>query len=164
MIILLPDKEITLKVLENTFNWQTLINTLRFPSPILLYLPKFKFEITIDLENVLRKIGLNMMFEDQANFKRLSKSPLKVNRVLQKVIVEVNEKASEFPAAKVVNVKQTSKRNKPNKRLGRSWGFIVNRPFMFAIEHKRTRMPLFVGSVRIPNISRFARVTSNDEL
>jgi len=41
-----------------------------------------------------------MMFEDQANFTRLSKSPLKVNRVLQKVIVEVNEKGSEFPAAK----------------------------------------------------------------
>jgi len=40
------------------------------------------------------------MFQDQANFTRLSKSPLKVSRVLQKMSIEVNEKGSEFPAAK----------------------------------------------------------------
>ncbi|GAB1865782.1 Antichymotrypsin-2-like isoform X3 [Camponotus japonicus] len=161
MIILLPNREITLETLENNFNWQTLINTQSFPDPILLYLPKFKFEINIDIKNVLRKIGLKMMFQDQANFTRLSKSPLKVSRVLQKMSIEVNEKGSEFPAAKVVNVEQTLKWN---KRIRRSRTFIVNRPFMFAIEHKPTRMPLFLGSIRKPDTnSRFVR-PRNDEL
>lgn len=59
MIILLPNREITLKNLENNFNWQTLINIHRFPSPILLHLPKFRFEITTDLKDTLRKVNQN---------------------------------------------------------------------------------------------------------
>lgn len=37
-----------------------------------------------------------------------------------------------------------------NERI-RSTKFMVNRPFMFAIEHKPIRMPLFLGSVRKPS-------------
>jgi len=64
MIILLPNREIPLKTLENNFNWQTLINTQSFPDFISLYLPKFKFEVTIDLENVLRKVYIKLSDND----------------------------------------------------------------------------------------------------
>lgn len=39
------------------------------------------------------------MFEDNADFGRLSKAPLRVNNVLQKVFIEVNEEGSEAAAA-----------------------------------------------------------------
>jgi serine protease inhibitor len=39
------------------------------------------------------------MFEDGADFTRLSDVPLKMSRALQKVFVEVNEKGSEAAAA-----------------------------------------------------------------
>lgn len=39
------------------------------------------------------------MFQDNANFGRLSEIPLKVDNVLQKVFIEVNEEGSEAAAA-----------------------------------------------------------------
>lgn len=57
MIILLPDREIELQVLENNFNWKTLADASRSTDEIALYLPKFKFEITIDLKETLRKVS-----------------------------------------------------------------------------------------------------------
>lgn len=57
MIILLPDREIELQVLENNFNWETLVDAPRSTDEVALYLPKFKFEITIDLKDALRKVS-----------------------------------------------------------------------------------------------------------
>lgn len=44
--------------------------------------------------------------------------------------------------------------------------FIVDRPFMFAIEHKPTTIPLFLGSVRKLNSSVSVRdeINIKDEL
>lgn len=39
------------------------------------------------------------MFEDDANFTRLSSIPLKVNHALQKIFIEINEEGSEAAAA-----------------------------------------------------------------
>lgn len=57
MVILLPNREMELQVLENKFNWQTLVNRHRFINNFELYLPKFKFEITINLKDILNKVS-----------------------------------------------------------------------------------------------------------
>lgn len=141
MVILLPDREMELQFLEKKFNWQTLVNRHRFFDDFELYLPKFKFEITINLKDILKKIGLNMMFKDDCDFRHISKFPLKVSNVLQKIFIEVNEQGTE--AAIVTAVKMKTKRMAISPME-----FIVDRPFMFAIEHKPTKLPLFLGSVR----------------
>ncbi|XP_018339989.1 PREDICTED: antichymotrypsin-2-like isoform X1 [Trachymyrmex septentrionalis] len=141
MIILLPDREIELQVLENNFNWKTLADEPRSTDEIALYLPKFKFEITIDLKDTLRKIGLNTIFEDDADFTQLSNIPLKVSHALQKIFIEINEEGSEAAAATVVGMRLKRMATLPME-------FMVDRPFMFAIEHKPSRVPLFLGSVR----------------
>lgn len=56
MIILLPDREIELQVLENNFKWETFTAASTSTEEIALYLPKFKFEITVDLKDALRKV------------------------------------------------------------------------------------------------------------
>ncbi|CAL1673626.1 unnamed protein product [Lasius platythorax] len=153
MIILLPDKEIELHDLENNFNWQTLVETHRFSDDFELYLPKFKLELTINLKDVLHKMGLNMMFEDDADFTRLSKYPLKVSSVLQKIFIEVNEQGSEAAAVTVAEVRLKRMVILPME-------FIVDRPFMFAIMYKPIRVPLFVG--RVCDLDSFSSV--KDEL
>jgi len=57
MIILLPDKETELQTLENNFNWETLANAPKSIDRIELYLPRFKFEIAVNMEDVLRKVN-----------------------------------------------------------------------------------------------------------
>ncbi|XP_011864861.1 PREDICTED: antichymotrypsin-2-like isoform X2 [Vollenhovia emeryi] len=141
MIILLPDRETELQILENNFNWETLAEAPRSTDEVALYLPKFKFEITIDLKDVLRKIGLNTMFQDDADFTRLSSIPLKVSQVLQKIFIEINEEGSEAAAATVAGMRMRRMAVLPME-------FMVDRPFLFVIEHKPSRIPLFFGSVR----------------
>ncbi|KAL0122113.1 hypothetical protein PUN28_007112 [Cardiocondyla obscurior] len=141
MIILLPERQIDLQDLENNFDWEMLVDTPRLIEEVALYLPKFKFEVTIKLKEVLQKIGLNTMFGDNADFTRLSNIPLKVNHVLQKVFIEVNEEGSEAAAATVVEMRIKRMAIIPME-------FVVDRPFLFVIEHKPTRVPLFLGSVR----------------
>lgn len=57
MIILLPDKDIELQLVENNFNWETLVKRRKFYDDFELYLPKFKFEIAINLKDVLHKVS-----------------------------------------------------------------------------------------------------------
>ncbi|XP_014479261.1 PREDICTED: leukocyte elastase inhibitor-like isoform X2 [Dinoponera quadriceps] len=141
MIILLPDEDVELQTLEDNFDWKTLAKEPTSIENIELYLPKFKFEITLKLKETLRKIGLKTMFEDIADFRRLSKIPLKVGKVLQKVFIEVNEEGSEAAAASDVMVRMRRMTILEEK-------FVVDRPFMFMIQHKPSKIPLFLGSVR----------------
>ncbi|XP_070155387.1 antichymotrypsin-2 isoform X2 [Polyergus mexicanus] len=159
MIILLPDKEIELQVVENNFNWETLVKRRKFYDDFELYLPKFKFEIAINLKDILHKIGLNTMFKDNCDFTRLSKFPLKVSNVLQKIFIDVNEQGAEAAAVTAAEMRLKRMAIEPME-------FIVDRPFMFAIEHKPTTIPLFLGSVRKLNSSVSVRdeINIKDEL
>ncbi|XP_029667265.1 antichymotrypsin-2-like isoform X3 [Formica exsecta] len=159
MIILLPDKDIELQLVENNFNWETLVKRRKFYDDFELYLPKFKFEIAINLKDVLHKIGLNAMFKDNCDFTRLSKFPLKVSNVLQKIFIDVNEQGTEAAAVTVAEMRSRRMAIEPME-------FIVDRPFMFAIEHKPTTIPLFLGSVRKLNsfVSVRDEINMKDEL
>ncbi|XP_032687857.1 leukocyte elastase inhibitor-like isoform X2 [Odontomachus brunneus] len=141
MTILLPDKDVELQSLENNFEWKTLAEAPSSIEDVELYLPKFKFELTLKLEEPLRKVGLKTMFEKSADFGRLSKIPLKVGNVLQKVFIEVNEEGSEAAAATVVQIRM-------KRMVLVTEEFVVDHPFMFAIQHQPSKMPLFLGSVR----------------
>ncbi|XP_075238114.1 serine protease inhibitor-like isoform X2 [Lycorma delicatula] len=103
-----------------------------------LFLPKFKFEHTHDLKEVLKKMGLNNIFSDDADFSRLSSMPVKVSNIIQKTFINVDEKFTEAGAATGI---QFSPRN------GRIFKNIVNadHPFIYAIFHKATESLLFVG-------------------
>ncbi|XP_076242697.1 antichymotrypsin-2 isoform X3 [Calliopsis andreniformis] len=141
MIIILPNEVDGLSHIQTHFSWEILANTSKFETEIELYLPKFKIEFTVDLENILRKLGLNTMFEDKANFNRLSNVPLKVSKVLHKAMIEVNEEGTEAAAATAVHMRLRRMIDMPEQ-------FVVDRPFMFIIKYEPNNIPLFIGSVK----------------
>ncbi|XP_043520442.1 antichymotrypsin-2-like isoform X1 [Frieseomelitta varia] len=142
MIIILPNEIDGLLNLQTNFSWEILTNASRLHGEIELYLPKFKIEFTVDLKNILSKLGVSKMFSHDANFKRISSVPLMVNKILHKAVIEINEEGTEAAAATAVHL-----------RLRRSMAneleqFLVDRPFMFVIEYKPKNVPLFIGSVQ----------------
>ncbi|XP_076276347.1 alaserpin-like [Lasioglossum baleicum] len=142
MTIVLPNEVDGLSKLQDSFSWEVLANAYRIYDKIELYLPKFKIEFMVDLEDILRKLGLNNMFEDNADFGYISNEPLKVGKCIHKAMIEVNEEGTEAAAATFLKLVPRS------ARLGIPEQFVVDRPFMFIIEHKPYNIPLFIGNVK----------------
>lgn len=142
MTVLLPKEIEGLQFLEKNFKWEDFLETSRVETKLELYLPRFKFEVTIDLKKILYKMGLISMFEDNANFSRFTDSSVKVSQAFQKAFIEVNEEGSEAAAATVVQMRLR------RALIDITENFLVDRPFLFIIYHKPSKIPLFLGSVK----------------
>lgn len=146
MIIILPNELEGLRFMEENFDWDTIVKTSCTESEVVLYMPKFKLESTMNLEETLNKINLGRIFTNNADFNGVSADiPLKVSEIIQKAFIEVNEEGSEAAATTSVRIMKRSITLSPEE-------FDVNRPFMFAIRHKPSNIPLFIGSVKDLNI------------
>jgi len=109
-------------------------------------LPKFKFTNTIQLNEILKTLGIRSMFTFQASLPALARGQavqdrLQVSNVLQKTGIEVNEKGSTAYAATQISL---------TNKFGGETEFIVDRPFMFMIEDETTGTLVFSGKVTHP--------------
>lgn len=122
---------------------------------LILELPKFKLEPpTVRLGLVLRGMGMRTAFNEPAgtaNFDRMApRRPddyLYISEAFHKAFVAVDEKGAEAAAATaVIMARATSIPAKPPEPLE----FKVDRPFLFAIQHRPTGACLFLGRVTDP--------------
>jgi serpin B len=147
MYIFLPNKGISLQTFYqrlNAENWNNWIKQLDADSngaigeEILISLPRFKLEYSIELKDTLKALGMEIAFTTDADFSAMSSSRVRINKVKQKTFVEVNEAGTE--AAAVTEVSGT--------RGGVM--MVVDRPFFVAIRDKQTGTILFMGSIVEP--------------
>ncbi len=148
MYIFLPFKGVSLKTFYeslNAENWQKWLN--QFDSPdksdhsgeILIGLPRFKLEYSIELNDALKALGMEIAFREGADFSAMTPSPLQIDLVQHKTFVEVNEEGTE--AAAVTAAGMT--RGIPDE-------MIVDRPFFLVIRDNQTGTILFMGSIVEP--------------
>jgi serpin B len=111
-------------------------------------LPKFKFEISTDVTDVLKKMGMNAPFNDgEADFSRITdEASLYISGVFHKAFVEVNEEGTEAAASTAVTGALRSAR--PRERE-----FIADRPFIFMIRESSTDAIVFIGRVNNPTVA-----------
>jgi len=108
-----------------------------------LFLPKFKIEYELEMNDVLKSLGMPNAFTDAADFSKMTKKQkLFISNVKHKTFVDVNEEGTEAAAVTVVEMKVTS--YKPGYTMK------VNRPFVFAIKEKDTNSILFIGKIINP--------------
>eukprot|EP01101_Sappina_pedata_P008266 TRINITY_DN453_c0_g1_i2.p1 TRINITY_DN453_c0_g1~~TRINITY_DN453_c0_g1_i2.p1 ORF type:complete len:384 (+),score=182.14 TRINITY_DN453_c0_g1_i2:11-1162(+) len=71
-----------------------------------VYLPRFKAEFEIKLNNVMQNLGVKEAFTDSADFDGMTDHPagLKIGEVIHKAFVEVDEKGTEAAAATAVKM------------------------------------------------------------
>jgi serpin B len=106
-----------------------------------LSFPKFKLEYDIKLKKVLSNMGMDLAFSDAADFSNMiTGGGVKIDDVIHKTFVEVNEKGTEAAGVTVVEIIETS--------FGTV--FNANHPFLFAIRDNKTNSILFMGKVVNP--------------
>ncbi|XP_051825893.1 serpin B6-like isoform X2 [Antechinus flavipes] len=148
MVILLPDKNTDLKMLEERLTPEKLTDWLKPErmkmTEMEVFLPRFKLEENLDMENILQKLGMSDVFDkSKADFSGISAGKnLFLSKILHKAYVEVNEEGTEAAAATYVTIVATCARIIPR--------FVVDHPFLFLIRDNSSKTILFWGKVISP--------------
>ncbi|KAG8330018.1 serine-type endopeptidase inhibitor activity protein [Homalodisca vitripennis] len=175
MLVILPDEIDGLAKLEEKLEKVNLSDKIKYMQQptVTVALPKFKMEETMDLNDILKSMGVETMFSQKANFSGISDVPLVVSKVVQKAFVEVNEKGTEAAAATGENSRGIIHRCVVVHRHGSvaQWisgqsplchphnldieeepeEFIADHPFAFVISHNPSSSVLFVARFSNPD-------------
>jgi len=111
-----------------------------------LFLPKFKLEYKLKMNDVLTRLGMGIAFSPAlADFSRINiEGGMWINKVLHKTFVEVNEEGTEAAAVTVVEITRLSPGNN-NEIYMR-----INRPFLCVIREYSSDTILFIGKIVEP--------------
>jgi serpin B len=113
---------------------------------VTLSMPRFRLEAAFDLIPTLKRLGVAEAFSRQADFSGITEAErLRISAVAHKAYIDVDEHGTEAAAATAVAfAAMAAMRTPPPVTM------IVDRPFLFAIIHTPTGLPLFVGQVSHP--------------
>ncbi|XP_023297743.2 serine protease inhibitor 88Ea [Lucilia cuprina] len=150
MVIILPPFQSGLDEVLSKLKPDTLENALKdsMPREIDISLPKFKFEQNLELVPILRKLGINSLFEHNADLSGFSaESQLKVGDAKHVAKIKVDEEGSTAAAATVLFSFRSARPVEPTK-------FECNHPFLFLIYDHTSKAVLFTGIYRDPKTQK----------
>lgn len=110
-------------------------------------MPKFKIEAKYELKSSLDSLGIKQMFTREADFCSISDIPVKVDKVIHKVFMEVNEEGTEAAAAVGITAVTLSLAVSQSTIY-----FTVDRPFLAVLYHTGEELNLFSAWVNDPTL------------
>lgn len=131
-------KEKLIRLLSNR-NFSNIYRNQKLNS-VFTSLPKFKYGFSADLTAYCKKNGLEKIFSTQADFSPVTPENLMANSVAHKAYIDVNERGTSAGSASVMW-------DGAFGRPKRVYEVHLNRPFIFAIIHDKTMLPVFLGVV-----------------
>ena len=149
MVVMLPNEIEGIGKLEADFNeskFQRAISSCLKAAPVKVevWLPKFKFDLTLDLIEILTKLGMKNLFDEgSCDLSGISeRNDLFVSKAIHKAFVEVNEEGTEAAAATAMIMNQRCAMPIKEKFV-----FKADHPFLFFIYDERMQSVLFMGKV-----------------
>lgn len=110
-----------------------------------LHLPRFRIEFHATLNDALARLGVVAAFTREADFSAVtSTEAIKVDRVVHKAVLRVDEQGFEGAAATAVVMRTVSFEAQPPVP------FHLDRPFLVVVRHGRTGAIFFLGRVLQP--------------
>jgi serpin B len=112
-----------------------------------LYIPRFKIEYEINLNDALNQMGMGIALSESADFSGISDMSLCVSEARQKAFIEVNEVGTEAAVVTQIGMGLTAAGPPPEPE---KVTFRADRPFLFAIQENSTGTLLFLGKIGNP--------------
>jgi serine protease inhibitor len=112
-------------------------------------LPRFKLEYEKDLNEPLKRLGMELAFAPAADFTgmvRLGGEKAYIGLVKHKTFIEVNEEGTEAAAATAVTMVATAMPSRQTK----PFEMVVDHPFFLVIRDNGTGSNLFMGAISEP--------------
>ncbi|XP_055308004.1 serine protease inhibitor 42Dd-like [Sitodiplosis mosellana] len=141
-IIILPNKRTGLSTLEaqlQKINLSKIVEQMKFIT-YRVEIPKFKVKTKFRLNEILKNMGINEMFEPWANLSGLlnTREPLFVSQVVHQATIEINEKLIEAAAAT----------GSASRALSGTGVFRAEHPFMYFVWDRETSTTIFSGCIK----------------
>ncbi|GLV39081.1 Serpin 88Ea [Carabus blaptoides fortunei] len=115
-----------------------------FPKKVIVAMPKFSMERTIEMAPILERIGVGDLFTDSADLSTLTGTRnITLGRAIHKARIEVTEEGTKAAAATALFTFRSSRPAEPAQ-------FICNHPFVYVIYDKQSQAILFSGIFRRP--------------
>lgn len=157
LLLVVPDAPDGLPLVERRLTAEKLgkLSRLSMAREVKLWLPKFKMTPgTLPQADHLKALGMKQAFDvpaGSADFSRMApRTPedyLAISEVFHKTFMELNEHGTEAAAATAVAIAPASAiEPEPEKPVE----VRVDRPFLFAIQHRETGVCLFLGRMTDP--------------
>jgi serpin B len=151
MYIFLPDSDSDLRQVEQVLtdeNWSRWLSQMAEHEGH-LKLPRFSLQYRAEISQVLVDLGMPQVFYPVSSFSPLVMNPegAALTRVLQAVLIKVDEKGTEAASATFVGgvIGGVSSGPKPEP-----FQMIVDHPFFFAICDNETQTILYMGAINDP--------------
>lgn len=113
-----------------------------------LLLPRVDLTVSNNIRSMLETLGPRNPFSGAADFSKLTRSQVKVNEIIQRVVLKWDERGAEAAAVTGSYLVHQSVERKPEP-----FQMIVNRPFVFVLRHVKSRAIILVGLVNNPDAS-----------
>jgi serine protease inhibitor len=110
-----------------------------------LALPKWDFQTDAPLTEVLPAMGMPRAFSDAAQFYGIATTGLKIDQVMHRADITVDEKGTEAAAVTGIAMVESA------VPIDTTVAFDADHPFAFVVLHDATRAPLFEGVVGDPS-------------
>ena len=105
-------------------------------------MPEYKTEFSENLNALLERNGINQIFTDDADYSPVTdKVSLKTDAILHKAYIEVDRRGTKAVAVTFDYAVAGCAPNMDYRVV------TLDRPFIYAIIHKKTGLPVFIGSV-----------------
>ena len=141
-VVLLPKKRGKMfldKAITQT-DFTTITNT-AIDTDVRAYMPEFSMDFDMDLKKYLMGKGVKKVFDDEADFSPMTSADIKIEAIKQKAHIEVDRAGTKAAAVIYAFVVGACADNRTQKEVK------LDRPFIFAIVHKETGLPVFIGNV-----------------
>lgn len=151
---LLPNVGVTVADYAKTLTGEDLQEMLRSASQekVITAMPKFETETTLELNQVLKTMGMTKAFDDVlAEFYGAGTyggESLYISKVQHKTFITVDKKGTKAGAATAVVMEPTS--SAPPKEEPKQ--VILDRPFLYLLIDCETNTPFFIGSMMNPTV------------
>ncbi|HZC25819.1 MAG TPA: serpin family protein [Actinopolymorphaceae bacterium] len=109
-----------------------------------IVMPRWDFATKLDLLPALERLGMTVPFSDDADFSGIADN-LAIGQAIHRATITVDEFGTEAAAVTGLGMRVTSLPAPPSVEIR------ADRAFAFAVMHKPTRTPLFVGQVTDPS-------------
>lgn len=128
MLIILPDEGqfAAVEAMLSPEFFDAVQSQLFDPYNLILSLPRFRSETSLNLRDTLAQLGMPQVFSTDADFSGIADEPLFVSAVTHKAFISVDEKGTEAAAATAIGLGGGGPPNVPIE-------FNVNRPFIYII-------------------------------